>query len=134
MKNYQRLHPHVECGSCRSSGSVLVEVNPDVGSIYESCEACGERRHDQRVAILADAKVNYTLHASVGEDGTKAATVSYGPAYLGTIRQQGSSWVGLVPFAGEWVVARTGDRVEFDSHEAAAVAVVATSAGYGRIG
>lgn len=128
------IHPDVRCYECDDTGSVLVEVNPDVGSIFESCEVCGQRRYDQKVAILADAKVNYTLHASVMEDGAKAATVSYGPAYLGTIRQQGSSWVGHVPFAGEWNVARAGDRTAFGSHDEAAVAVVSTAATYGRIG
>ena len=118
-------HPDVRCYDCPKCGAK--------DQYGESCEVCGQRRYDQKAAILADAKVNYTLHASVMADGAKAATVSYGPAYLGTIHQQGASWVGHVPFAGEWNVARAGDRTAFDSHDEAAVAVISTAVTYGRI-
>lgn len=129
------IHPYVRCYECDGNGSVLLEVDPDAGPVYESCETCGQRRQEQKAEILADAKVNYTLHLSeLGADGARRATVSYGPANLGVIVQRGSSWVGFVPFAGEWHEALVGEQTVFDSPEAAAESVVRTAATYGLIG
>ena len=138
----QILHPSVRCYSdgCRD-GAVLVEVDPDAGPIYESCEACAEARHKQSEQIVADALLHYGTRV-----GSIRADVLWAGTSLGWVEltESGLQYRGWIEFAGEKIPAtrNTGERdahgwvlqSTFNTYDEAARAVVLTARNYSKIG
>lgn len=127
----QILHPSVRCyaDGCHN-GLVLVEVDPDAGPIYESCEECDEDRYRQSEQIVADALLHYGTKADLGAN---RADITWAGTTLGWVERTGRQYRGWIEVAGKMIPA-TRNQSTFDTFDEAARAVVLAARSYMKIG